>query len=174
MIRFVLSPDGVVAPDFSAKLPGRGAWVTARRDTVDAAVHRRLFARAFKTPVETPADLGAQVDAGFAKSALSALGLARRCGDAAVGFEKSRAALKAKKASVLIAASDGADDGRDKLAALAKGVSHYALFSRAELSAALGQDAVHAAIMAGPSATRFEKAAARLAVYRMTEAAAGV
>ncbi len=138
---------------------------------VDTAVHRRLFARAFKAPAETPADLGAQVDAGFAKAALSALGLARRCGDAVVGFEKTRAALKAKKASVLIAASDGADDGCDKLAALAKGVARYALFTRSELSAALGQDAVHAAIMAGPSAARFERAAQRLAAYRTAGAA---
>ena len=31
MIRFVLSPDGQVTPDLAAKLPGRGAWVTASR-----------------------------------------------------------------------------------------------------------------------------------------------
>ncbi len=147
--------------------------MTARRDMVDAAVHRRLFARAFKAPVETPADLGAQVDAGFAKAALSALGLARRCGDAVVGFEKVRAALKAKKASVLIAASDGAEDGREKLAVLARHIAPYALFSRAELTAALGQDAVHAAIMTGPSAARFEKFAARLAAYRSADMATG-
>lgn len=165
-MRFVLSPDGIVAPDFSEKLPGRGAWVTARRDRVDAAVQRRLFARAFKAPAETPADLGAQVDAGLAKAALSALGLARRCGDALTGFEKVRAALKGAKAAVLIAASDGADDGCEKLAALAGRAERYALFSRLELSAALGQDAVHAAIAAGPSAVRFRKAADRLAAYR--------
>lgn len=162
----MLSPDGVVAPDFSAKLPGRGAWVSARRDVVDAAVQRRLFARGFKAPVETPGDLGAQVDAGLAKSALSALGLARRCGDALTGFEKVRAALKGSKAAVLIAASDGADDGCDKLSALAGSAVRYVLFARAELSAALGQDAVHAAIATGPSAARFRRAADRLAAYR--------
>ena len=165
-MRFVLSPDGVVAPDFSAKLPGRGAWVTARRDMVDAAVQRRLFARAFKAPAETPAELGAQVDAGFARAALSALGLARRCGDALTGFEKVRAALKSGKAAVLIAASDGADDGCDKLSALAGSATRYALFLRSDLSAALGQDAVHAAITKGPSAVRFRKAADRLVAYR--------
>ena len=26
LIRFALSPDGVVTPDVAAKLPGRGAW----------------------------------------------------------------------------------------------------------------------------------------------------
>ena len=166
MIRFVRSPEGVVAPDFSGKLPGRGAWVTARRDVVDAAVHRRLFARSFKAPVETPVDLGARVDAGLAKAALSALGLARRCGDVVVGFEKVRAALKARKAAVLIAASDGADGGREKIAGAAQNIAPCALFTRAEISAALGVDAVHAAIAAGAAAARFDKAARRLAVYR--------
>lgn len=165
-MRFVRSPDGVVAPDFTGKLPGRGAWVTAQRAMVETAAKRRLFARAFKAPVETPDDLGALVDAGLAKAALSALGLARRCGDAVVGFEKVRAALKEKKVAILIAASDGAEDGREKLAAQGPQLAPVALFSRDELSAALGRDAVHAAIMAGPSAARFEKASARLAAYR--------
>ena len=166
----MLSPEGVVAPDFSGKLPGRGAWVTARRDMVDAAVHRRLFARSFKAPAETPADLGAMVDVGFAKAALSALGLARRCGDVVIGFEKVRSALKVQKAAVLIAASDGAEGGREKVAALAPNIAPCALFDRAEISAALGADAVHAAIAPGAAAARFERAASRLASYRRTAA----
>ena len=166
----MLSPEGVVAPDFSGKLPGRGAWVTARRDMVDAAVHRRLFARSFKAPAETPADLGAMVDVGFAKAALSALGLARRCGDVVVGFEKVRSALKVQKAAVLIAAFDGAEGGREKVAALAPNIAPCALFDRAEISAALGADAVHAAIAPGAAAVRFERAASRLASYRRTAA----
>jgi predicted RNA-binding protein YlxR (DUF448 family) len=30
MIRFVRGPDGVLAPDIRARLPGRGVWVGAR------------------------------------------------------------------------------------------------------------------------------------------------
>ncbi len=169
-MRFVISPDGVVAPDFSGKLPGRGAWVTARRDMVDAAVHRRLFARSFKALVEAPDDLGARVDAGLAKAALSALGLARRCGDVVVGFEKVRSALKARKAAVLIAAADGAEGGREKIAGTAQNIAPCDLFTRAEISAALGADAVHAAIAPGAAASRFERAAERLASYRRSAA----
>ena len=134
---------------------------------VETAVRRGGFARAFKAQTEAPADLSALVDQGLAKAALSALGLARRCGDAVVGFEKVRSALKERNAAVLIAAADAADDGRDKLAGLGRGVAPVALFTRAELSAALGRDAVHVAIKPGASALRFEKAATRLAAYRM-------
>ena len=38
MIRFVRGPDGRVVPDLRARLPGRGAWVSARRDAVATAV----------------------------------------------------------------------------------------------------------------------------------------
>ena len=48
LIRFVAGPDGVVAPDLAAKLPGRGVWVAADRASVQAAVKRNLFARSAK------------------------------------------------------------------------------------------------------------------------------
>src|ERR1700674_102326 len=48
MIRFVAGPDGAVVPDLKRKLPGRGVWVTARRDIVAQAVRRGAFGRALK------------------------------------------------------------------------------------------------------------------------------
>jgi hypothetical protein len=41
LIRFVLGPDQQVYPDLKHRLPGRGVWVTARRDLVEEAVRRR-------------------------------------------------------------------------------------------------------------------------------------
>ena len=38
LIRFVLGPDGIVAPDLARRLPGRGVWVDATRKSVAAAV----------------------------------------------------------------------------------------------------------------------------------------
>src|SRR5579875_358757 len=37
MIRFVVGPNGEVVPDLAAKLPGRGIWLSARRDMLDTA-----------------------------------------------------------------------------------------------------------------------------------------
>jgi len=54
LIRFVLGPDDRVFADLKHKLPGRGVWVTARRDVVLEAVKRRHFARAFKADVNVP------------------------------------------------------------------------------------------------------------------------
>lgn len=155
-----------MAPDFSGKLPGRGAWVTATREAVEAAVKKRAFSRALKASASASNDLGARVDEGLAKGALSALGLARRTGDLVTGFEKVRSALKTHKAAALIAASDGAEDGRRKLAALAGDATVIALFDRASLSAAVGCDVVHGALSHGAGATRFLSAARRLERYR--------
>ena len=52
MIRFVCGPDGALAPDIKASLPGRGVWVTARADIVAQAARKRLFARSLKTRVD--------------------------------------------------------------------------------------------------------------------------
>jgi len=48
LLRFVVSPDGVIVPDIARRLPGRGLWLTARRDIVAAAVGKRLFGRVAK------------------------------------------------------------------------------------------------------------------------------
>lgn len=45
MVRFVLSPDGIITPDVAAKLPGRGCWLKADKKTLDQAIKKNLFLR---------------------------------------------------------------------------------------------------------------------------------
>ncbi len=71
------------------------------------------------------------------------------------GFEKVREDLKTGRVALLLAACDGAADGRRKLAALAGELPIIALFDSAELSAALGvEGVVHAGVAAGGMAER--------------------
>ena len=49
MVRFVLSPDGVVTPDIARKLPGRGVWVSADRKSLEKTIALKSFSRGFKT-----------------------------------------------------------------------------------------------------------------------------
>jgi len=48
----VVERDGIVVPDPGAILPGRGAWVHRDQDCVTAAVRRRAFVRALRSPGE--------------------------------------------------------------------------------------------------------------------------
>ncbi|NOX94719.1 MAG: RNA-binding protein [Alphaproteobacteria bacterium] len=170
-IRFVLSPEGVVAPDFSEKLPGRGAWVTATREALKIAVKKGAFERAFKQSAGMPPDLPGMVDAGLTKRALSALGMARKTGDVVLGFDQVKSALKEKRIAVLIAASDGAQDGRRKLKMLSGEAPVIEVFSGSEISAALGRVAVvHVGLKSSAGSARFLRAARRLEGFRAQDA----
>ena len=94
LIRFVLDPEGVVVPDLRGRLPGRGAWVDARRETVAEAVRRRQFQRAFKGKAKAvPEDLADRVGAGLRADLRQALALANKAGCVVTGFGKVEAAI---------------------------------------------------------------------------------
>jgi uncharacterized protein len=167
LVRFVLGPDHRVVPDIDERLPGRGMWLSADRDVVNKAVAGKLFARAARAPATAEADLAETVERLLAKRALECVGLARRAGQAVVGFEQVRAWLRASQAAVLIAAADGAADGRAKLRRLAPDLPLITAFSRGELGACLGRDeVVHAAIAPGGLAQRLLRDVMRLAGFR--------
>lgn len=158
--------------DLAEKLPGRGAWVSARRDCIETAVAKGLFAKAFKSEVTSPSTHEAtafaeSVASGVETRALAALGLARRAGAAQAGFEKVREALAGGRAAVLLTAADAADGGAEKLARIAGLTPVVRAFSIARQSGALGIDkAVHVIIEPGPHANRFLREIERLAGFR--------
>lgn len=162
MIRFAVSPDGVIVPDLEEKLPGRGLWLTAHGDIMRRACAENSFSKAARRNVTVPADLPARVAALMNRRCLDLIGLARRSGAAVAGFEKVRAALDAGDVALLIEAADGADDGREKLARRASGVETLSLWTADQLGAPFGRDrVVHAAILANGLADRLVREARR-------------
>ena len=167
MIRFVLSPGGEVVPDLAGKLPGRGAWITADRALVERAVAKRLFSRAFRAQARAPEDLADRLEAGLAQRLVEVIGLARKAGQAVAGFEKVRERLKAGRAGALVEATDGAADGKGKLARLSEGVPVVEVLTGRELGLAFGRDfAIHAALDRGGFADRAIAEASRLGGLR--------
>jgi len=172
MLRFVLSPDGVVTPDLAERLPGRGVWVQAERAAVETAARKGAFARGFKQQVRVPDDLAGLVERLLAKRCLELLGLARKAGYAICGFDQVRDALRNGAPAMLLEASDGAEDGRMKVYFLAKalysGVKVAGAFSAAELGMAFGRDRViHGLVRKGAIAENWETAYRRLTGFRM-------
>jgi predicted RNA-binding protein YlxR (DUF448 family) len=175
LIRFVLSPDGEVTPDLAARLPGRGAWVGATRASVDLAVKKGAFARAFKANAKTSPDLSDRIDGLMGKRVLDMLGLAKRSGDLILGFDQVRDAVRNGRPACLIEASDGSKDGRGKLVGLARAI--YADHGREvpvvgcflgdEMGMALGRGRViHACLEQGRFAQAWMGELARLAGFR--------
>jgi hypothetical protein len=168
LVRCVVGPDGAIVPDIAGRLPGRGLWLTARRDIVATAVAKRIFARAARSQVGVDDGLADRIEQLLAKRCCEILGLARRAGQALAGFEKVRALVASGGAAVLVEAADGGSDSRAKLAALAPRLPVIDRLSAAELSAALGREHVaHAALMPGRLAAAFVAEAARLGGFRL-------
>lgn len=175
LIRFVVGPDSAVVPDLKRNLPGRGCWVTADRLHVDRAVSRKAFARALKTDVVVPPDLGEMVDRLLVRSALGALGLARKAGAVALGAAKVEAAVRSGKALGVLHADQAAEDGIRKITQARRAVEHaggpaisaYKLFSEIELGLALGgTNVIHAAVLASEAGKAAMKRMVALNRYR--------
>lgn len=172
LIRFVVGPENKLIPDIAETLPGRGLWLRARRDVLDTALARNLFARAARGPVAVDADLAETVEDLLARRCLELLGLARRAGLAVTGFEKVRSMLGAGKAALLITAADAAPGGRDKLRAKAPDVPTIGVLDSEELAAALGRGhVVHVAVAHSPLADHIAVEIRRLAGMRADFAA---
>jgi uncharacterized protein len=172
LIRFALSPDGVVTPDVAAKLPGRGAWVTSNRAAIEQAAKKGAFARAFKAQVKVPDDLANTIEALLSRRCLDQLGMARRAGAIAIGATQVEAAIRVKPALFLIEAEDGAEEGREKLMSLHIGLwggppRAAGCFSSSDLGVALGRERViHACLLQERLAEAWAAEIGRLAGFR--------
>jgi hypothetical protein len=167
LVRFVIGPDASVVPDIEGRLPGRGMWLSARRDVVNRALAKNTFARAARRPVTAPGDLADRIESLLLRRCVELLGMARRAAQVVAGFDQVRAALTEGRGGVLIEATDGAQDGRDKLRALAAGVPVIAALSSEELGGAFGRERfVHVLVPRGRLADRIRIEAERLAGFR--------
>ena len=183
MVRFVVGPEGAVQADFDGNLPGRGMWVTAERRLIERAVSERLFERALKMAAKShgkdaasapsvPVDLVAQVERGLLRRLMGALGLARRAGQAAVGFDQVCEWVAAGRAAVVLSARDGAAGGRGKMRAAARELPLLSSLDSDELGRALGRERVVHVAIAGRAARLVMMEAARLQGLRGSEGTA--
>lgn len=182
LIRFVLDPEGRVVPDLRRRLPGRGVWVTARREMVDAAERKRLFARGFKTAVTVEPGLADRVAGLLEDGAVQALSFARKAGEIVAGFAKVEAAIAKGGVVGVLQAREAADDGRAKIAAAlrrrhgrADAVPIVRIFRSEQLDLALGRtNVIHAALLAGRASENVMERVAALARFLGEDGPVGV
>lgn len=150
MIRFVIGPEGQAVPDVTGKLPGRGMWVSAKRDALEAAIKKGAFSRSAKTQVTVPDDLVEQTDVFLARRLVDLISLARKAGQAIAGYEKVKSALETEQARVLLQASDGSERGKSKLRSPPGKDVFIGSLTAQELGLAFGRESViHGALLAG-------------------------
>jgi predicted RNA-binding protein YlxR (DUF448 family) len=177
LIRFVVSPSGEAVADLKRKLPGRGLWISASHAAVAEAVRRHQFSRGFKREVRASASLADDTGQSLVRSAIDALAIAAKAGQAISGFAKVEDALLRRQAAVLLHAADGAADGLRKLDAVirktaadsgeTREIPVITALASAELDLALGRaNVIHAALLAGSASRTFLSRIQTLVRYR--------
>jgi predicted RNA-binding protein YlxR (DUF448 family) len=167
LLRFVVDPEGRLTPDIAGRLPGRGIWLSPDRDSVKRACARKLFERAARRTLQVGDSLDNRIETLLADRCVETIGLARRAGQAVAGFEKVRAMLRKGHGAVLLEARDGAEDGRDKLRAVAPELLVLDCLEADELGRAFGRErTVHAALSQGALAARLRVEMRKLKGFR--------
>lgn len=174
LVRFVVGPDNRVVPDVALKLPGRGAWVTARADLVERAARRQMFSRAFKRQVTASDDLAAEVASVMRERLVRQLPMLRKAGDLVVGAGKVDALVRDGGALLVLSAKEAAADGVRKIDAARRFASAVIgvdtprdpMFTSDELGVAFGDaNVIHAAIRDTPGGDAFRDRLASLHAY---------
>lgn len=177
LLRFVAAPDGTVIPDLKRTLPGRGCWVSPRREAVDKAVAKKLFARALKRDVKADPELGAVVDRLLVSQLTGMMNMARKAGQFISGAAKVEAAVRNGEAIAVFHSKDAAADGIRKIDQARKAwhlgtgadaeIPAFHLLTGAELDELMGQNAfIHACALAGQAGEGVVKRATLLETYR--------
>jgi hypothetical protein len=175
LIRFGLSPDGIIVPDLDRRLPGRGVWVGCDKRLIEKAVTTHAFSKSLKVKAEAPADLAERVDSLIVKRVAGMLSLANKAGRVIAGFDKIYAALEKGPVRAVLHGCDAALDGRTKIdrkykaiqASRGAPVAIVDVLTIAQMSLAIGRGSVvHAALTPGRLSDRFLEEAERLLRYR--------
>lgn len=169
LIRFVVSPDGMIVPDLGERLPGRGIWVSADRSAIMQAIDRKLFARAAKAQVTVPPDLLATLETMLSKRCQDVIGLAKRSDLLVVGYDRVLEILVQGGAGIVAIASDAGGGRRDVSMAAGK-LPIAGSLTNAELSAGAGKGAVSfLTILRGGLAASLQRENERLTGFRPAE-----
>jgi hypothetical protein len=149
MVRFVVSPDEEIVADIEARLPGRGFWLSARRDVISKACTKTYFVRAARAKVSVSSNLADRVERLLVRRCQDLIGLARRAGQVVSGFSKVEAWLRSGKTTgVLLTAVDGAEDGKKRIKAWTEGAPVIVALNAEELGLVFSRDRVVYVIVA--------------------------
>jgi predicted RNA-binding protein YlxR (DUF448 family) len=175
LIRFVAGPNGIIVPDLARRLPGRGIWIAATRNAVEAAVRNKVFSRSLRRAVSVPEDLPGAIERLMCKRLAEAISLANKAGLLVAGFVKVDALIRQGRAALLVHAAEASPGGRAKLDSKFRALAGTPRAAEAvvneltgpELDLAIGRsNVVHAAASEGGASRRILYEAVRLRRYR--------
>lgn len=156
LLRFAVSPEGVLVFDCYQKLPGRGAWVTPNATMLQHAMDNKLFTKTFKSQVKLQEGFVDHVEERLKQSAYELLPLCQKSGLLISGYEKVKETFAQEAVAALIMASDASENAREKLFTIRKDYPLIEAFTREELGVAVGREqAVQIALLESALSQKF-------------------
>ena len=140
LLRFIVLDDGRLLPDFNKKLGGRGIYISNSKAILENLIAKNSLNKILHKKITIDANIVSMVEDILAKKGLDALNLARKAGSLVLGFEKVKDIVNKGKAAFVIEASDAGEDGKQKIATIAKNLDKFSLYDVANLDKALGRD----------------------------------
>ncbi|MDD4520092.1 MAG: DUF448 domain-containing protein [Alphaproteobacteria bacterium] len=171
LLRFVISDEGDLVFDLENKLPGRGFWLLADKKVLQEA----LLKKPFHTPkLKIEEGFEKKVEERLLKRILSFIGLAKKSGVLIAGFDSVKINLIKEKLQILFLASDGAENGQEKVNAVLEKMVKKPLicsdFSSKELAFSLNRDkVVYMGVTESAFADSFEKELNRYHAFLCSE-----
>lgn len=127
LVRIVVGPDGEAGVDYRAKLKGRGAWLSVRRETIEEAERKpALLRRALEAPTLDTAGLLERVRAANLAAVLDFLSLCARAG-ALVGGADALGRLRPEQVVAYVTASDSSQASLENVTKVLVDVPAFAL-----------------------------------------------
>ncbi|MBO7556064.1 MAG: DUF448 domain-containing protein, partial [Alphaproteobacteria bacterium] len=150
LLRFTLTPDRQVIPDFKKKLEGKGFYISNSKQILSEAITKNVFRKFGKNTSVVP-NLLEIVENILKNKALDSINLANKAGDLVCGLDKVKEKLANNQVAFLLQATNAGTDGKNKMQSAAKDIKILTLFSSEELDKALNKvNTVHLAILKGP------------------------
>jgi uncharacterized protein len=140
LIKLINGPQGIVI-DYLEKLPGRGAYVCGEPACIDKALGSGQLSKALREKVEAPAweAFHAELRAKVERKINALLGMARKAGLVAAGFDAAVIESRKEGGGVMVVAADLAGNTEDKLKITeAAGVARFGFSTKDELGSVLG------------------------------------
>lgn len=191
MLRFVVAPHGKITPDLKRVLPGRGAYIFAKKSFIKQAVTNNLLIRHFKTrqlkckaphstagiaaDITIESDIDERIEQLLLQQALASLALGRKAGAVTSGSLACDKAIRSNQVALIIHRIDAAKDGINKISQAIHAsklgqeieIKQISIFTPDQLTAAFGdRNAVHIAILNKPAAKNILTNIDKLHIYR--------
>jgi predicted RNA-binding protein YlxR (DUF448 family) len=147
-MRFVIDPENNLVADINQKLPGRGYWVRAERDTILKAINKNILFNATKKLGNVDKNILDHIQEQIKKKILNQISLSRKSGLAIFGFDKIRASLTSNNVGLLVQAIDGSDREKKRMANKSIPIIIDNCLTGSDLGKAFGREKViHCAIL---------------------------